>query len=91
MDDIQRAIHCMEVITDEAVCEECDYYPLCDHVKQADVARTIISAMQELQRYRMRIEQLKQIEVRQFECKLPDGRICHFSYFIEFLEKGQVE
>lgn len=51
---------------------------------------TAISAMQELQQYRERIGQLKRTEVRRFECMLPDGRICHFSDFIEFLEKGEV-
>ncbi len=42
----------------------------------------------ELQQFRERIEQLKHTEVRKFECKLPDGRICHFTDFIGFLEKG---
>lgn len=50
-----------------------------------------ISALQELQQYRERIEGLKHAEVIQFRCKLPDGRICHFSDFIEFLEKGEVD
>lgn len=45
----------------------------------------------ELQQYKERIEQLKHAEVLSFKCKLPDGRICHFSDFIEFLQKGQVE
>lgn len=50
-----------------------------------------MSAMEELQQYRERIEQLKHAEVIQFRCKLPDGRICHFSDFIKFLEKGEVD
>lgn len=50
-----------------------------------------ISAMQELQQYRERIEQLKHTEVIQFRCKLPDGRICHFSDLIDYLEKGEVK
>lgn len=53
--------------------------------------QSAISAMQELQQYRERIEELKHAEVIQFRCKLSDGRICHFSDFIEFLEKGVVE
>jgi len=57
---------------------------------RAQFFKTAISAMQELQNYRTRIEQLKHAEVWQFACKLPDGRICHFSDFIEFLEKGEV-
>lgn len=46
---------------------------------------------QEMNDLRKRIEQLKHTEVRKFECRLPDGRICHFSDFIEFLERGEVE
>lgn len=50
-----------------------------------------ISAMQELQQYRERLKQLRHAEVLRFECKLPDGRICHFSDFLDFLENGQVK
>ena len=50
--DYQEAIHCMKVIAEEEVCEECNYYYRCDHYKQADMARIAISAMQELQEYK---------------------------------------
>ena len=49
--DYQEAIHCMKVMADEEVCEECNCYQSCDHTKQADMARIAISAMQELQEY----------------------------------------
>lgn len=51
----------------------------------------VAKMLEELQQYRDRIEQLKHAEVIQFRCKLPDGRICHFSDFIDFLEKGEVK
>ena len=50
--DYQEAIHCMKVMADEEVCEECNCYQSCDHTKQADMARIVISAMQELQEYK---------------------------------------
>ena len=50
--DYQGAIHCMKVIADEEVCEECNYYYRCDHTNQADMARIAISAMLELQEYK---------------------------------------
>lgn len=94
MNDIQRAIE-----TQKSICDALDrslissdsaglvYIP----VDRMDDIKTAISAMQELQQYRERIEQLKHAEVIQFRCKLPDGRICHFSDFIKFLEKGEVD
>lgn len=48
----QEAIYCMKVMADEEVCEDCNYYQLCDHTKQADMARIAISAMQELREYK---------------------------------------
>lgn len=45
---------------------------------------TAISAMQELQQYKERLKQLRHAEVLSFQCKLPDGRICHFSDFLDF-------
>lgn len=50
--DYQEAIYCMKVMADEEVCEECNYYQSCDHTKQADMARIVIYAMQELQEYK---------------------------------------
>ncbi len=50
--DYQEAIYCMKVMADEEVCEDCNYYQLCDHTKQADMARIVISAMDELQQYK---------------------------------------
>ena len=50
--DYQEAIYCMKVMADEEVCEDCNYYQLCDHTKQADMARIAISAMQELHQYK---------------------------------------
>ena len=50
--DYQEAIHCMKVMADEEVCEECNCYQSCDHTKQADMARIAISAMLELQEYK---------------------------------------
>ena len=50
--DYHEAIHCMKVMAEEEVCEECNYYYRCDHYKQADMARIAISAMQELQEYK---------------------------------------
>ena len=50
--DYQEAIYCMKVMADEEVCEECNYYQSCDHTKQADMARIVISAMDELQQYK---------------------------------------
>ena len=50
--DYQEAIYCMKVMADEEVCEECNYYQSCDHTKQADMARIVIFAMNELQKYK---------------------------------------
>lgn len=50
--DYQEAIYCMKVMTDEEVCEDCNYYQLCDHTKQADMDRIAISAMHELKLYK---------------------------------------
>ena len=50
--DYQGAIHCMKVIAEEEVCEECNYYYRCDHNRQADMARIAISAIKELQEYK---------------------------------------
>lgn len=50
--DYQEVIYCMKVMADEEVCEDCNYYQLCDHTKQADMARIVISAMDELQQYK---------------------------------------
>lgn len=44
--DIQDAIYCMKVTADQTVCEECDYYPNCDHTTQEDMARVAISALE---------------------------------------------
>lgn len=81
MDDIQRAIDNLRCIRKK--------YGFPEYGKKAvDIA---ISTIQELQQYKKRIEQLKHAEVIQFRCKLPDGRICHFTDFIDFLEKGEVD
>lgn len=37
------------------------------------------------------IEELKKCRVYQFQGKLPDGRICHFSDVTEIVEKGGIE
>lgn len=42
----QRAIHCLKCYTDEAVCEECDFYTTCTHETQADMARLAIYALE---------------------------------------------
>ena len=63
----QEAIHCMKVMAEEEVCEECNYYYRCDHYKQVDMARIAISAMQELQELHNRgfsLERLKNIDFR---------------------------
>lgn len=60
-------------------------------IKITEAFELAISAMEELQQYWERIEQLRHTEVIQFRCKLPDGRICHFTDFIDFLEKGEVD
>lgn len=65
--DYQEAIYCMKVMADEEVCEDCNYYQLCDHTKQADMARIAISAMQELQALHeqgISLERLKDIDFR---------------------------
>lgn len=65
--DYQEAIHCMKVIAEEEVCEECNYYYRCDHYKQADMARIAISAMQEMQEIHnngIGLERLKDIDFR---------------------------
>lgn len=89
MDDLQRAI---SVLQDELnlikrePCQELIYVQ-----EERKEYETAISAMQELQQYRERLKQLRHAEVLRFECKLPDGRICHFSDFLDFLENGHVE
>ena len=62
-----------------------------NYERKIDFLKTAISAMQELQEYKERIEKLKHSEVIQFRAKLPDGRICHFGDFIKFWEEGDVE
>ena len=65
--DYKEAIHCMKVIAEEEVCEECNYYYRCDHNRQADMARIAISAMQEMQALHdqgFSMERLKNIDFR---------------------------
>lgn len=67
--DYQEAIHCMKVIAEEEVCEECNYYQSCDHTRQADMARIAISAMHELQEYKKlgTLEEIQEVVDRQNE------------------------
>ena len=44
--DIQDAIYCMKVTADQAVCEECDHHPGCDHTTQEDMAKVAIYALE---------------------------------------------
>ena len=37
------------------------------------------------------IKELNRCSVYQFQCKLPDGRICHFSDMVNIVEKGGIE
>lgn len=89
MDDLQRAI---SILQDELnlikrnPCRELVYVQ--EERKAYEIA---ISAMRELQQYKERLKQLRHAEVLSFQCKLPDGRICHFSDFLDFLENGQVK
>lgn len=50
--NIQEAIYCLSVMADEEFCKECELYLICDDKLQKDMARTAISAIQELQQYR---------------------------------------
>lgn len=65
--DLQEAIYCMKVMADEEVCEECNYYQSCDHTKQTDMARIVISAMQDLQEYKQlgTLEEVREVVERQ--------------------------
>ena len=74
--DYQEAIYCMKVMADEEVCEECNYYQSCDHTKQADMARIVISAMQELQEYKKlgTLEEARDAVERMQEKKVTDIR-----------------
>lgn len=74
--DYQEAIYCMKVMADEEVCEECNYYQSCDHTKQADMARIVISAMQELQEYKKlgTLEEVREAVERMQEKKVTDIR-----------------
>ena len=46
MDELKTALHCMKVLAEIEVCEECSEYGNCDHTKQSDIARTCISALE---------------------------------------------
>ena len=46
MDELKTALHCMKVLAEIEVCEECSEYENCDHTKQSDIARTCISALE---------------------------------------------
>ena len=37
------------------------------------------------------VKELKRCRVYQFQGKLPDGRICHFTDMIKIVEKGGIE
>ena len=37
------------------------------------------------------IKELNRCSVYQFQCKLPDGRICHFSDMVNIVKKGGLE
>lgn len=80
MDDIKNTVNILERIAQRTFS-----------IYECGALETAISALQELGQYRERIEQLKHAEVIIFRCKLPDGRICNFTDFIKFLEKGEVE
>lgn len=65
--DIQDAIHCMKVLADQETCEECRYYPICDHTKQEDMANMSVFA-------------LKKLMLKEFAKKL-DGREYRYPQF----------
>ena len=46
MDELKTALHCMKVLAEIEVCEECSEYGNCDHTKQSDIARTCISTLE---------------------------------------------
>lgn len=76
--DYQEAIYCMKVMADEEVCEECNYYQSCDHTKQSDMAKIVISAMQKLQQYEElgTLEEVREAVEKQRKVKPEDGEYC---------------
>ena len=60
---IETAIHCLGVIAEQEVCEECPAY-LEGGIACREVARAAISALEELQQYREigTVEELKQLK-----------------------------
>ena len=43
---VREAIYCMKSFANETVCEECDYYEICDHTRAEENAKTAIEALE---------------------------------------------
>lgn len=43
---VREAIYCMKSFANETVCEECDYYEICDHTRVEENAKTTIEALE---------------------------------------------
>lgn len=46
MDELKTALHCMKVLAEMEVCEECSEYENCTDHTRKDVARTCVSALE---------------------------------------------
>lgn len=91
--DYQEAIYCMKVMADEEVCEECNYYQLCDHTKQADMARIAISAMQELMKYKKigTLEDLMKLKERELSGVELAKIFCNLNHLEKYKQIGTLE
>lgn len=43
---VREAIYCMKAFVDETVCEECDHYETCDHMRAEENAKIAIEALE---------------------------------------------
>lgn len=91
--DYQEAIYCMKVMADEEVCEDCNYYQLCDHTKQADMARIAISAMQELMKYKKigTLEDLMKLKERELSGVELAKIFCNLNHLEKYKQIGTLE
>ena len=43
---VREAIYCMKSFVDETVCEECNHYETCDHIRVEENAKIAIEALE---------------------------------------------
>lgn len=88
--EIKQALYCAKESAEITLCEECELYETCDHSTRKDIAQIWISALEENDKLKVEIEQLK-VELEQsvrLPCKVGDALFGYCSTFGQILEYG---